>query len=71
MFFYIKEWSDGTATLMTKTGAVLWTFHSIEDAQQVCRDWYQVHQEDVDYHTEEVDGGRVSMDLTCATCAVA
>ena len=71
MFFYIKEWSDGTATLMTKTGAVLWTFYSVEDAQQVCRDWYQVHQEDVDYYTEEVNGDRVSMDLTCTTCAVA
>jgi len=27
---------------MADNGAVLWTFPSVEEAQQVCRDWYQV-----------------------------
>ena len=40
--FYIREWQDKTATLMADNGAVLWTFPSVEEAQQVCRDWYQV-----------------------------
>ncbi|HEX9627721.1 MAG TPA: hypothetical protein VGA00_12345 [Acidiferrobacterales bacterium] len=32
MSLYIKEWPDNTATLMTHSGRVIWTFASVEDA---------------------------------------
>ncbi len=32
MNFYIKEWPDDTATLMTQDGRVVWIFPSIEEA---------------------------------------
>lgn len=70
MFFYIKEWPDKTATLMAKNGAVLWTFPSVGEAQQVCRDWYQVHKEDVDYYADGLNEDSRSFDPACATCAV-
>ena len=71
MFFYIKEWPDKTATLMAKNGAVLWTFHSVEEAQRVCRDWYQVREESDDCCVDEFNTDGVSFDPTCGTCAVA
>ena len=76
MFFYIKEWPNKTATLMTEGGAVLWTFHSAEEALQVCRDWYQVHEENVEYYVDGIDAdeineGGINLDPSCATCAVA
>lgn len=38
MNFYIKEWTDNTATLMTERGRVVWTFASAEDAEEAARD---------------------------------
>ena len=35
----IKEWSNGTATVMTTNGHVVWTFSSVEKARQACREW--------------------------------
>ena len=52
MTFFIREWPNKTATLMADNGAVLWTFPSVEEAQQVCRDWYLVQiqgSESADY----------------------
>lgn len=43
MNFYIKTWPDDTATLMTANGQVLWSFHSLDDAVSVCREWYGLH----------------------------
>ena len=34
MNFYIKEWPDNTATLMTERGQVVWIFSSIEEAEE-------------------------------------
>lgn len=62
MFFYIKEWADGTATLMAKNGAVLWTFPGVGEAQQVCRDWYQVHEESVDCYVDGIGGDIIDLD---------
>lgn len=42
MAFFIKEWPNKTATLMADNGAVLWSFSSVEEAQQVCREWYNL-----------------------------
>ncbi|HFD92142.1 MAG TPA: hypothetical protein ENJ22_02505 [Gammaproteobacteria bacterium] len=36
-------WPDNTAILMTAMGQMLWTFSSVEEAAQVCRDWYDVN----------------------------
>jgi hypothetical protein len=44
MKFYIKEWQDGTATLMTGSGQVLWTFSSVKDAEFVCKEWYRAQE---------------------------
>ena len=39
MKFFIKEWSDDTATLMTEHGQVIWTFSSMHDAIEGCAEW--------------------------------
>ena len=43
MKFYIKEWVDETATLMTEMGYVLAYFSLISDAQTACDEWYFVN----------------------------
>ena len=70
MFFYIKQWPDKTATLMVKNGAALWTFCSVEEARQVCRDWYNIHKENVDLHLDQISEDRGGFDPACASCAV-
>jgi len=37
MEIYIKQWRDGSATIMTGNGQVLWTLGSVAKAEQVCR----------------------------------
>lgn len=44
MRFYIKEWPNKTATLMTCNGSVLWTFCSVKEALDVCKEWYKVQE---------------------------
>ena len=34
MSFYIKEWPDNTATLITEDGRVVWIFPSVEEAEE-------------------------------------
>ena len=36
---YIKEWPNKTATILTEDGQIVWTFASMEEARQVCREW--------------------------------
>jgi len=43
MNFYIKEWTDNTATLMTERGRVVWTFASTEEAEEAARDYDRAH----------------------------
>ncbi len=38
MCFYIKEWPDNTATLMTERGHVIWIFPSVEEAEAAADD---------------------------------
>lgn len=74
MFFYIKEWPNKTATLMANDGHVLWTFHSAEEALKVCRDWHHVNEESIDCYVDEADEiytDGLTLDPSCATCAVA
>lgn len=49
MDFYIREWADGHATLMTEQGHVLWTFPGVDEAQSACREWYNINAERDDY----------------------
>ena len=54
MRFFIKEWPNKTATLMAENGAELWTFLSVAEAENVCRDWYNVQGENVVYHLDVI-----------------
>lgn len=65
MYFYIKEWPNKTAILMAENGSILWIFHSVEEAQAVCREWYRVQDGDVEYYFEN------DLDPTSASCALA
>lgn len=46
MNFYIKEWPDNTATLITERGRVVWTFASVDEAREAAEnsDWTQERQ---------------------------
>ena len=44
MNFYIKEWPDRTASLMTAAGQRLFTFKSIDSAMAACGDWYGINK---------------------------
>ena len=50
MFFYLKEWPNHSASLLSEDGVVLWTFPTIEEARKVWHDWYRVQQDGVHYH---------------------
>lgn len=39
MRFFIKEWPDGTVTLMTDAGQVIWIFDSVPSAIRGAREW--------------------------------
>ena len=65
MNFYIKELADGTAALITGSGSVIWTFHSLSDAQEACSDTQRVH---IEYNC--VDDCYLQ-DPGCSSCAVA
>ncbi|MHB8623151.1 MAG: hypothetical protein ACYC9J_10480 [Sulfuricaulis sp.] len=39
MKFFIKEWPDTTATLMTEYGQVIWTFSCMRAAIEACAEW--------------------------------
>ena len=64
MTFFIKEWQDKSASLMTTNGYVLWTFESLDAARKVCQEWYQVSDDNV------LVTGPLSQDLGCSTCSI-
>lgn len=47
MNFYIKEWPDRSASLMTAAGRQLFTFKSIDSALTACGDWYGINKNKV------------------------
>ncbi len=67
MEFYIKEWSDKTASLVTRDGYRLWTFASVDSALTACRDWYRVSEERV---IPNFDDHSSNQTLTCSTCSI-
>ena len=56
MNFYIKEWPNKTATLMSDNGIVLWTFTNVDTALQVCKEWYGFHE---NRHEEHYDNPNI------------
>jgi len=44
MNFYIKEWPDDTATLMTEGGRVVWIFPSVEEAEVAAQNGDEIMQ---------------------------
>lgn len=42
MTFYIKEWADKSATLVTAAGHHLFSFKDVASALAVCGQWYGV-----------------------------
>lgn len=39
MNFYIKEWPDNTATLMTEGGHVIWIFPGVQEAEEAAENF--------------------------------
>ncbi len=60
MRVFIKEWPNKTATLITETGKVIWTFSSAEAAHTASREWYNIsaatHIRDSGDGVDGVDG---------------
>ena len=56
MEFYIKEWADKSATLITRAGHQLFTFKNVESALTACGEWYSINAHHVipHIHTESV-----------------
>ncbi len=50
--FYIKEWEDKSASLITMDGHRLWTFSNIEAAITACRETYNMSEDKVIRSTE-------------------
>ena len=44
MNFYIKEWPDQSACLMTAAGQRLFTFKSVDSALAACGEWYGINK---------------------------
>jgi len=66
MNFYIKEWANHTATLMTDNGQVLWTFPSKVEAYEVCREYYAVQLgEDIQPRMEAIDQAPMTDLVVC------
>ena len=66
MEFYIKEWADKSASLITRDGYRLWTFINIDSALVACRDWYNISEDRVIPN----QNSNTSQTLTCSTCAI-
>ena len=67
MDFYIREWADKTASLITRDGHRLWTFANVDSALTACREWYRVSEERVIPDHYESTGHQ---SLTCSTCSI-
>ena len=63
MEFYIRELSDGKATLMTNDGLYLFTFRSLDSARQACEEWYRSHGNETGEIASVSDG-----DVSCSVC---
>jgi len=53
MNFYIKEWPDNTASLITEGGLVVWFFSSVEEAEEEA-----VHGDEITVAEKSVTPGK-------------
>jgi len=44
MRFFIKEWPDQTATLMTEAGRIIWTFDCVASASRGGIEWAGIEE---------------------------
>lgn len=63
MAFYIKEWADRSATLITRKGHHLFTFKNVDCALTACGKWYGVSANHVIPHRHPETGGRPALRL--------
>jgi hypothetical protein len=49
MKLFIKEWPNKTATIMTESGQVVWTFSNREIARDACRAWFTTLADKIEY----------------------
>ena len=64
MTFFIKEWPNKTATLMSDSGTVLWTFSSVHEAKEVWQEWSKHHHYVFDESLES------NQDLSASSCYI-
>lgn len=67
MHFFIKEWPDKTATFMTDVDQVLWTFTSLAEARQACRNYYAVRIHTDTHPVTEFNQDRAAKPVSTAT----
>ena len=67
MHFFIKEWPDKTATFMTDVDQVLWTFTSLAEARQACRNYYAVRIHTAPHSIVEITRDEVTALVSATT----
>ena len=65
MKLFVKEWPNKTATLITENGQVVWTFGSVEEARETCKQWYSADSEDL-----QLDDVSDTGDPSVAACLI-
>ena len=56
MKLYIRELPNNSATVVTESGQVIWTFSGISEACQACQEWNKLpNTEPVEYLIESAD----------------
>lgn len=65
MNFYIKEWPNKMATLMTDDGVVLWTFSNADEARKVCHDWRKLQKRKTTYNIDNLENNQLIHDAMC------
>ena len=62
MQYFIKEWSDHSASLVAEDGYSLDTFESIDDAMDACLSGCMVYPEYVERHDSYLAGSPVDFE---------
>ena len=65
MNFYIKEWPNKSATLMTDDGIVLWTFSSVTEARKVWHDWRKLQQGNTSFNINKLGSHQLCNNDLC------
>ncbi len=52
MEFFIQQWPDQSATLMLADGTSVNTYHTVNEAQAVLRQWREIHSKSESGHID-------------------